>query len=84
LLLPLKSGKLGLLTLDETVAGHYLIATENTVEQYNIAATRSTATSVGLALRPITGWKAYNSLIATWNPSNSAKVGFTATYSDGF
>jgi hypothetical protein len=75
---------LGNLTLDDTVAGRYLFATENTVEQYTIPASGSTASTPGLLLRPRTGWKAYNSLIASWNPPNSANVGFTATYNDGF
>jgi hypothetical protein len=82
--LPLKSAQLGLLTLDDTVTGRYLIVTENTVEQYNIPATTTTAATVGLLLRPITGWKAYNSLVATWYTPRSSNVGFTATYNDGF
>jgi hypothetical protein len=82
--LPLTSTKLGLLTIDETFTGRYLLATENTVEQYNIPATGSASATVGLLLRPITGWKGYNSLITTWYPPHSANVGLTATFNDGF
>lgn len=82
--LPLKSTGLGQLTIDETIAGRYLMATENTVEQYNIPATATATATVGLLARPISGWKAYNSLVTTWYPPRSAIAGFTATYNDGF
>jgi hypothetical protein len=75
---------LGNLTFDDTVTGLYLFATENTVEQYTIPASTSTPSTLGLLLRPRTGWKAYNSLVTTWNPPNSANVGLTVTYNDGF
>lgn len=75
---------LGLLTFDDTVIGRYLFDTENTVEQFTIPATSTAASSVGLRLRPINGWKAINTLLATWNPPNNANVAITATYSDGF
>jgi hypothetical protein len=81
---PQKTGKFGLLTLDDTFAGRYLFATENTVEQYNIPASGSSPATVGLLLRPISGWKGYNTLVGSWNPPNSANVAFTATFTDGF
>jgi hypothetical protein len=81
---PQKTGKFGLLTFDDTIAGRYLFATENTVEQYNIPASGSSPASVGLLLRPISGWKGYNTLVGSWNPPNSANVAFTATFADGF
>jgi hypothetical protein len=81
---PQKTGRFGLLTFDNTIAGRYLLATENTVEQYSIPASGSTPASVGLLLRPTSGWKAYNALVSTWNPPNSANVALTATFTDGF
>jgi hypothetical protein len=81
---PQKTGKLGLLTFDDTIAGRYLFATENTVEQYIIPAVGPTPASVGLLLRPVSGWKAYNTLVGSWYPPNSSNVALTATFSDGF
>jgi hypothetical protein len=81
---PQKTGRFGLLSFDDTVAGRYLLATENTVEQYSMSASGSTTASVGLLLRPISGWKAYNSLVSSWYPPNSANVAVTATFNDGF
>ncbi len=82
--LPLKSTGLGLLTIDETLTGRYLMATENTVEQYNIPATNTASATVGLLPRPITGWKGYNSLITTWYPPHISNFGLAATFNDGF
>jgi hypothetical protein len=81
---PQKTGTLGLLTFDDTIVSRYLFATENTVEQYIIPASGSNPASIGLLLRPIGGWKAYNTLVGSWYPPNSANVAFTATYNDGF
>jgi hypothetical protein len=66
---------LGLLTLDDTFTGRYLFATENTVEQ---------SKSYALRLRPIDGWKGFNSFLATWSPASTGHFGLTATYNDGF
>jgi hypothetical protein len=74
----------GLLTLDDTIAGRFLFDTENTVEQFNIAATATQASTVGLHLRPINGWKAINTLTGTWYPPDNAHVGITTTYNNGF
>jgi hypothetical protein len=82
--LPTESTKLGLLTMDETITGRLLMATENTVDQYAIPAVGTAAATVGLKLVPLTGWKGYNSLVSTWYPPFSSNVGFTATYNDGF
>jgi hypothetical protein len=68
-------GSLGLLSFDSTITGRYLVATENTVRQ---------SKTNTLSLRPIDGWKAVNSLVATWNPPRNGNVGITATYKDGF
>ena len=73
-----------MLTFDNTFTGRYLLATENTVEQYNIPASGSTAATVGLRLRPISGWKGYNSFVTTWFPPHSANAGLGITYNDGF
>jgi hypothetical protein len=81
---PQEAGRFGLLTFDDTVAGRYLLATENTVEQFKIPASGSTPASVGLLLRPTSGWKAYNSLVSSWYPPNSANVALTVTFNDGF
>jgi hypothetical protein len=82
--LPLKSTGLGLLTIDETLTGRYLMAMENTVERYNIPATNTASATVGLLLRPITAWKGYNSLITTWYPPHISNFGLAATFDDGF
>jgi hypothetical protein len=66
---------LGLLTLDDTFTGRYLFATENTVEQ---------SRTFALRLRPIDGWKGFNSFLATWSPPSTGHFGLTATYNDGF
>jgi len=66
---------LGLITLDDTFTGRYLFATENTVEQ---------SKTFALRLRPIDGWKGFNSLLATWSPPSTGHFGLTATYNDGF
>jgi hypothetical protein len=78
------SKSLGLLTLDNTFTGRYLFATENTVQQYVIPATGTKAATAGLNLRPLNGWRALNTLNATWNPPQNGHVGITATYNDGF
>lgn len=76
--------RLGLFTLDDTIIGRYLFDTENTVEQYRIPPAGTQPASVGLVLRPISGWKAYNALYATWNPPETANFGITVTFNDGF
>jgi hypothetical protein len=76
--------RLGLFTFDDTIAGRYLFDTENTVEQYQIPAAGTQPASVGLLLRPISGWKAYNTLVSTWNPPQTANFGITVTFDDGF
>lgn len=81
---PAKGAGVGVFTFDETFAGRYLMTTENTVEQYTIPASGSTAATVGLHLRPISGWKGYNSLVTTWFPPHSANAGLGITYNDGF
>ena len=81
---PAKGAGVGVLTFDDTFTGRYLLATENTVEQYRIPASGSTTASVGLQLRPINGWKGYNSFVTTWFPPHSANAGLGITYNDGF
>jgi len=76
--------RLGLFTFDDTIEGRYLFATENTVEQHPIPAMGNQAATVGLRLRPLDGWRAYNTLISTWNPKSTAHFGITVTYDDGF
>ncbi len=82
--LPAKSTKAGLFTFDETITGHYLTLTENTVEQYNVPGVGTAAPTVALSLRPRQGWLGYNSLVTTWYPPFSNNVGLTVTYNDGF
>jgi hypothetical protein len=81
---PAKGAGIGVFTFEETFNGRYLLKTENTVEQYNIPATGSTAASIGLHLRPVSGWKGYNSFVTTWFPPHSANAGLGITYNDGF
>lgn len=81
---PAKGAGVGVLTFDNTFTGRDLLTTENTVEQFNIPASGSTAATVGLKLQPISGWKAYNSFITTWYPPHSANAGLGITYNDGF
>jgi hypothetical protein len=76
--------RLGLFTFDDTITGRYLFDTENTVEQYPVPAVGTQPASVGLHLRPLKGWKAYNSLVTTWNPPQTANFGITITYDGGF
>jgi hypothetical protein len=72
------------LSLDDVFTGRYLFATENTVEQYTIPASGATASTLGLLLRPRTGWMGYNVLTATITPTGNPNTGFTVTYDDGF
>jgi hypothetical protein len=76
--------RLGLLTFDDTIAGRYLFDTENIVKQYPIPAAGTKPATVGLRLLPLDGWKAYNCLVSTWNPPQTANFGVTVTYDDGF
>lgn len=76
--------RLGLITFDDTIAARYLFEIENTVEQYPVPAAGKQSATVGLRLRPLDGWKAYNSLVSTWNPPQTANFGITVTYDDGF
>ncbi len=76
--------RLGLFTFEDTIVGRYLFDTENTVEQYRIPAAGTQPASVGLLLRQLTGWKAYNALVSTWNPPQTANFGITVTFDDGF
>jgi len=65
----------GLLTFDSTLTSRYLFDEENTVRE---------ATDGSLSIKPLSGWKAINTLTSTWNPPKSSNVALTVTYKDGF
>ena len=78
---PIKNAGIGVFSFDDTFTGRYLLETENTVEQYVIP---GSPPAVGLLLRPISGWKAYNSFVTNWYPPRSSNVAVGITYNDGF
>jgi hypothetical protein len=78
---PIKNAGVGVFTFDDTFTGRYLLETENTVEQYVIPGTPPT---VGLLLRPISGWKGYNSFVTNWYPPRSSNAAIGITFNDGF
>jgi hypothetical protein len=68
-------GWAGLLSFDSMFTARYLFDAENTVSQ---------AADGSLSIKPVSGWKAINTLTSTWNPPKSNNVGITVTFKDGF
>jgi hypothetical protein len=68
-------GWAGLLSFDSTFTARYLFDAENTVRQ---------ASDGSLSIKPVSGWKAINTLTSTWNPPKNNNVGITVTFKDGF
>lgn len=62
-------------SVEETLTGHYLLATENTI----IPLPNGT-----LTLERLNNWKAYSALTGTWNVDSAGHFGFTVSYKDGF